>query len=37
MWFSLMVSQFSEGIKEEKKKYSWERMTQAVEDIYKQI
>lgn len=35
--FCINRPDFSEGIKEEKKKYSWERMTQAVEDIYKQI
>lgn len=28
---------FSQGIKEEKKKYSWSRMTQAVEEIYNKI
>lgn len=28
---------FSEGIKQEKKKYSWENMTQAIEKIYKQL
>lgn len=28
---------FSQGIKEEKKKYSWTRMTQAVEEIYNKI
>ena len=35
--FCINRPDFSEGIREEKKKYSWERMTQAVERIYKEI
>ncbi|MCK9162983.1 MAG: glycosyltransferase [Bacteroidales bacterium] len=35
--FCINKPDFSQGIKEEKKKYSWERMTQAIESIYKQI
>lgn len=35
--FCINRPDFSDGIKEEKKKYSWERMTQAVERIYKEI
>lgn len=35
--FCINRPDFSEGIKQEKKKYSWENMTQAIEKIYKQL
>jgi len=35
--FCINRTDFSEGIKQEKKKYSWENMTQAIEKIYKQL